>query len=67
MSKDKEALKLDMARVKKEAADELRKEKLEEAKQRAKDLLREIADAKKVVTNLERELEDYYAELEQDS
>ncbi|MHC4616791.1 MAG: hypothetical protein ACYTEQ_03460 [Planctomycetota bacterium] len=58
--------KLDIARVKKEAAEEVQREKLEKAKSQIKDKLRELDAAKKVVANLDRELEDLYDEIAQE-
>ena len=63
----KKEIKLDMERAKKEAAEELQKERMEDAKCRYKSKLREIDRAKKIVKNLERELEDLDDEIEQDA
>lgn len=57
----------DMARAKKEAAEELKKERMDLAKCKMKDKLREIDQAEKIVKNLKRELEDLEDELSQDA
>jgi hypothetical protein len=56
-------IKIDGAQAKKEAAAELRGEQVEEAKIRFKEKLSELADAEKMVANIQREIEDLEAEL----
>lgn len=57
-------VKIDVAEAKKEAEKELRKERIEEAKNKFKKKLKEIEQAKLIVRNLERELEDLEREME---
>lgn len=54
---------LDIKQVKKEAEEEVQKERLEKAKKQIKKKLQEIEAAKLCVRNLERELEDLYVEI----
>lgn len=54
---------IDVNAVKDEAEKELREEKMKKAKETIKGLLRKIDQAKLVVSNIERELADAYAEL----
>lgn len=49
--------------AKEEALQEIQKEKIEEIKNRYKELLRKLEQAKKVVRNIEREIEEYDYEL----
>lgn len=56
---------LDVKKVRSEAEKELREEREKEAKEALKAKLRELDDAKAVVRNIERELEDINAELEE--
>lgn len=56
----------DVKQVITEAQKELNDEKAKQAKTRVKDKLVQLDKAKKIVSNLERELEDLYAELGQD-
>lgn len=56
---------LDIKKVQEEAQKELVQERMEKAKRQVKSKLNEIENARRVVTNLERELEDLYAELGQ--
>jgi len=53
--------------IKAEAVKEFNEEKAKEAKGRIKTKLKELDKAKKVVTNIERELEDLEDELSQDN
>lgn len=53
----------DLSKAKAEAQKEFAEERVESAKRKIKSKLLEIDKAKKVVRNLERELEDLYAEL----
>ena len=55
----------DIKKAKEEAAKELAEEKSGKAKEKIKSKMRELSTAKKVVANLERELEDLYIELTQ--
>lgn len=55
--------KLDIKKVSEQAQKEVREEREAEAKEQVKDKLKELDDAKAVVRNVERELEDLYAEL----
>ena len=57
---------LDYAKVKAEALTEVEQEKLTEAKRRYKTKLQELDKARKVVKNIEREIEDLEDELSQD-
>ncbi len=54
---------LDVAAAKKEAQKEIRDERLKEAKGKLKKKLQDLSDAKLVVSNLERELEELEHEL----
>lgn len=54
---------LDIKKVKEDAKKEWLKEKEEDAKGLIKDKLVEVEDARKIVRNLERELEDLYADI----
>ena len=58
---------LDIKKAKEEAESEIRAEKVEKAKAKIKTKLREIDQAKKILANHQRELEDIYAELGSDS
>lgn len=51
--------------IQEEAAKELLEERKEVAKKKVKAKLKQIEDAKLIVRNLERELDDIYAELAQ--
>jgi F0F1-type ATP synthase epsilon subunit len=55
----------DIKKAKEEAEKELAIEKGEKAKKRIKEKLSQMDAAKKVVQNIERELEDLYVELGQ--
>lgn len=50
-----------------QAKAELQKEMVEEAKGKIKDKLHELNRAKKIVCNLQRELDDIYEEIKQDA
>lgn len=52
--------------IKEQALAELRNERIKEAKDALKSLLRRKADAKKVLANIQREIDDYMLQLEQD-
>lgn len=52
--------------VKEMALAEIRKEKAEAAKEKLKDLFKKQIAAKKVLANIEREISEYEAELDQD-
>ncbi len=54
---------LDVNEVKKQAESEIREEQCNSAKERIKVLLRKKSQAQQVVANVERELNDAYAEL----
>lgn len=56
---------IDIKKAQEEAARELADEKAKDAKEKIKSKLREIGKAKKIVANLERELEDLYIEIGQ--
>lgn len=56
---------LDLNKVKSEAEAEVREEQMKKAKESIKALLRKLAQAKEVVANIERELNDAYAEIGQ--
>lgn len=56
---------LDVNKVKSEAEAEVREESMKQAKEKIKVLLRKKAQALQVVQNVERELNDAYAELGQ--
>jgi vacuolar-type H+-ATPase subunit E/Vma4 len=56
----------DIKKAKEEAAKEIADELLAKAKTRYKDKMRALAMAKKVITNLEKELEDLDHELGND-
>lgn len=56
---------LDVNKVKAEAESEVRDEVMKTAKEKIKVLLRKKAQAQQVVTNVDRELTDAYAELGQ--
>lgn len=58
---------IDINEVKKVAEEEFRKEQMEEAKEKIKDLLYKKAKAQQVLHNIEREITDAYAELGQGS
>jgi hypothetical protein len=55
----------DVKKVQEEAAKELADEAATKAKGRIKDKLRQIEQAKRVLANLNRELEDLYGEISQ--
>jgi ppGpp synthetase/RelA/SpoT-type nucleotidyltranferase len=55
----------DVKQVAAEAQKEITEEKMKEAKRRVKEKLTLLDKAQKVVSNLERELEDLYGELGQ--
>ena len=50
--------------IKEMAQEELRKERADKAKIKLKDLYRKQAAAKKVLANIDREIEDYLQELD---
>jgi hypothetical protein len=50
--------------IKEKALEELRQERTVEAKNKLKQLYRKQADAKRVLANIDREIEDYLAELD---
>lgn len=54
---------IDVKKVREEAEAEVREEEGKKAKEQIKQLLRRQAQAKQVVANIERELNDAYAEL----
>lgn len=56
---------MDVSQVKAEAEKEVREEQLKKAKEEIKSLLRKKEQAKVVLANIERELNDAYAELGQ--
>jgi len=56
---------IDISKVKEEAEKEVAEEKIKAAKTLVKDKLKELDDAKEVVRNVQRELEDLYAEIAQ--
>lgn len=56
----------DIKKVQEEAEKEVAEERLESAKRRIKAKLKERDSAKKVLSNIERELGDLYVELSQD-
>lgn len=47
------------------AQEEIKQEMEEKAKKKLKDLYRELHAAKKIVANIEREIEDYLLEIEE--
>jgi len=53
----------DIKQAKEEANKEFAEDRVKEAKGRIKSKLKEIDKSKKIVRNLERELEDLYSEL----
>jgi hypothetical protein len=53
-------------KLKSEAAKEIQKEFEDDAKAKIKRKMKDLEVAKKIVANLERELEDLYVELSQD-
>jgi hypothetical protein len=56
---------MDAKTIKEQAKQEFEEERSKEAKEKIKKKLRELAAAKKVVTNIEREIEDLEDELSQ--
>jgi len=54
---------IELNEVKKEAEEELRKERMEKAKKGLKELLRKKEQAKQILANIDREIADYEAEL----
>jgi hypothetical protein len=56
--------KLDMKSVKEEALEEIREEKVEEAKKKLKVKMREVDNARIIYENLQRELDDLMKEIE---
>ena len=56
---------LNIDRVRELAEKELKEEREKEAKSKVKSKMKELETAKIVVSNIERELEDLYAELAQ--
>lgn len=56
---------IDISKVKLEAEAEVREEQTKQAKEKIKSLLRKREQAKQVLANVERELNDAYAELGQ--
>jgi hypothetical protein len=57
----------DIKKVIEDAQKEVSEEKISEAKRRIKQKLKERDTAKKILANINRELEDLYAELSQDN
>ena len=57
---------LDVKAVQEAALKEVNEEKMTAAKNKVKAKMRELSSAKKVVANIERELEDIYADLGQE-
>lgn len=57
---------VDLKKAKQEAVAEVEKEDMEKAKRKYKAKMQELKSAKKVVKNIERELEDLDDELSQD-
>jgi hypothetical protein len=55
----------DIKKAKEEAQKEISEEQMKDAKNKYKKKLREISAARKIVANLERELEDLEIELSQ--
>lgn len=53
-------------KVKREAAEEIDAEVMEAAKKELKDKLRQLKNAKRIVANLEREIQEIELKLEQD-
>jgi flagellar biosynthesis chaperone FliJ len=51
--------------IKEKALMEIREERAREAKEQLKKLYRKQADAKKILANVEREIEDYLEQLDQ--
>jgi hypothetical protein len=56
---------VDKMNIKEKALAELREERVKEAKDKLKSLYRKQADAKKVLANIEREIEDYLMQLDE--
>jgi hypothetical protein len=54
---------MDINKVKAEAEAEVREEQMKRAKERIKCKLRELESAKKIVGNIQRELDDLYVEI----
>jgi hypothetical protein len=52
--------------IKEQAKQEIRTEKAKEAKENLKSLYRRLAEANKIVANIEREIADYELELDHD-
>jgi len=57
----------DIKKVKTEAEKEFAEEKIKRAKERIKEKLKQRDQARKVLANIEREIEDLYAELSEDT
>lgn len=58
---------IDIKQVKEEAEKEFRDEQMKKAKEKIKAKLKEKDNAKRVLANIERELDDLYIEIGQDS
>lgn len=54
---------LDIKKIKEEALKEVNKDAEEKAKSLIKNKLREVEQARKILRNLERELEDLYVDI----
>lgn len=54
---------IDIKKVREEAEKEVGEEKIETAKRQVKQKMKEIETARKIVRNLERELDDIYATI----
>lgn len=54
---------IDIKNVQEEATKEIQKEKTEKAKDQIKSKMRELDKAKTIVRNIERELQELYAEI----
>jgi UPF0288 family protein (methanogenesis marker protein 3) len=57
----------DIKKAKEEAEREIAEERVKRAKEKIKAKLREVEAAKKILANHQRELDDLYAELSQDT
>ncbi len=57
---------VDLQKAKAEAKEEVEKEEMDKAKRKYKGKMHELKNAKKIVRNIERELEDLDDELSQD-
>lgn len=58
---------IDIKKVQEEAEKEFNEEKMTKAKNRVKGKLKELESAKQIVRNLERELQDIYATIDEQS